>query len=70
MQWRNSADRYGAVVQGSHWLAVLLIVFAWLLGQFMDDIPQGPARAAGHWLHNSAGSRTALGSSCMWRSIC
>jgi cytochrome b561 len=71
MQWRNSADRYGAVVQGSHWLAVLLIVFAWLLGQFMDDIPQGPARAAGHWLHNSAGMLVIvlLAVRLAWRQI-
>lgn len=54
MQWRNSPDRYGAVVQGSHWLTVLLIVFAWLLGQYMDDFPRAISPTA-HWLHNEAG---------------
>jgi cytochrome b561 len=55
MQWRNSPDRYGAVVQASHWLTVFLILFAWLLGQFMDDFPRGAASHAAHWLHNEAG---------------
>jgi cytochrome b561 len=54
MQWRNSPDRYGAVVQGSHWLTVFLIVVAWLLGEYMDDFPQAIGPAA-HWLHNEAG---------------
>ncbi|MGA8157772.1 MAG: cytochrome b/b6 domain-containing protein [Rhodoplanes sp.] len=54
MQWRNSPDRYGAVVQGSHWLTVLLIVFAWLLGQYMDGLPRAVSPTA-HWLHNEAG---------------
>lgn len=55
MQWRNSPDRYGAIVQASHWLTVLLILFAWLLGQFMDDFPRGAASRTAHWLHNEAG---------------
>jgi cytochrome b561 len=55
MHWRNSPDRYGAVVQGAHWLTVFLILFAWLLGQFMDEFPRGVASSWAHWLHNEAG---------------
>lgn len=60
MQWRNSTDRYGAVVQGTHWLTVFLILFAWLLGQFMDKFPRGAASHAAHWLHNEAGMLVVL----------
>ena len=59
MQWRNSPERYGAVVQGAHWLTVLLIVFAWLLGQYMDDFPRSMSPTA-HWLHNEAGMLVVL----------
>jgi cytochrome b561 len=55
MQWRNSPDRYGAVIQGSHWLTVLLIVLAWLLGEFHDAIPRGTARSSAIWIHKEAG---------------
>lgn len=54
MQWRNSPDRYGAALVIIHWLTVLLIVIAWLLGQFEDAIPDDWHGAA-HWLHNEAG---------------
>jgi cytochrome b561 len=55
MQWRNSPERYGAVVQISHWITVLLILFAWLIGQFHDAFPKGPPRSAAMWFHKEAG---------------
>lgn len=71
MQWRNSNDRYGAVVQVSHWLAVFLITFAWLLGQFMDAFPRGTASRTAHWLHNEAGMLVIvlLALRLVWRSV-
>jgi hypothetical protein len=44
MQWRNSNEGYGAVMQAMHWLTVLLVILAWLLGQFEDAFPKGAAR--------------------------
>lgn len=55
MQWRNTPDRYGALTQGAHWLVALLIVGAWLLGQFHDAFPKGPARSSAIWFHKEAG---------------
>jgi cytochrome b561 len=55
MRLRNSADGYGAVPQALHWLTVALVVLAWVLGEFGDVLPRGPARAAGLFVHNSAG---------------
>lgn len=54
MQWRNSPDRYGAVLLTIHWLTVVLIVVAWLLGQIKDATPQDWHRPV-QQLHNSAG---------------
>ena len=54
MQWRNSADRYGAGLVTLHWLMVVLISCGWLLGQLKDATPRdwhGPVQ----FLHNSAG---------------
>jgi cytochrome b561 len=55
MQIRNSALRYGAVAQTLHWLVVALIVAAWILGTFGDELPKGAARSAGLFVHMSAG---------------
>src|ERR1700730_15004451 len=55
MQLRNSAEQYGAIPQLMHWLTVLFVVLAWLLGTFIDEIPRGAARAAGLYVHNTAG---------------
>jgi cytochrome b561 len=41
MQIANSQDRYGAISQLLHWVMVLLVITAWLLGQFVDDLPKG-----------------------------
>lgn len=55
MQLRNSPDRYGAVALTLHWLTVVLVALAWLLGQFGDDFPRGAARASALFVHISAG---------------
>lgn len=55
MQLRNSAERYGAIPKFLHWLTVALVVVAWLLGTFGDDLPRGMAASAGLYAHISAG---------------
>jgi cytochrome b561 len=55
MRLRNSAEGYGAVSQMMHWFTVALVILAWLLGEFDDVFPKGPARAAGLFVHISAG---------------
>lgn len=37
MQVFNSARRYGAVAQFLHWLTAILVIFAWVVGNVMDD---------------------------------
>jgi cytochrome b561 len=48
-------DRYGIVPQLLHWMTVLLVIVAWTLGTFGDDLPKGAARATGLFTHISAG---------------
>jgi cytochrome b561 len=55
MQIFNSPRRYGAVAQSLHWSAVALVILAWVLGISGDLLPKGPARAAGLYVHISAG---------------
>jgi cytochrome b561 len=55
MHFRNAPDQYGIVAQGFHWLTVVLVIAAWLLGTFDDVLPRGPAHAAGLFVHISAG---------------
>jgi cytochrome b561 len=55
MRLRNSAEGYGSVSQMMHWITVALVILAWLLGQFDDVFPKGAARAAGLFVHISAG---------------
>ena len=55
MRLRNSAEGYGAVSQMMHWITVVLVILAWLLGQFDDVFSKGAARAAGLFVHISAG---------------
>ena len=55
MRLRNSAEGYGSVSQMMHWITVVLVILAWLLGQFDDVFPKGAARAAGLFVHISAG---------------
>jgi cytochrome b561 len=55
MQIFNSVTRYGAVAQSLHWSTVALVILAWVLGISDDLLPKGPARAAGLYVHITAG---------------
>src|SRR5512143_2273907 len=55
MRFRNSPDGYGAIPQTLHWLTAGLVAVAWALGTFDDVLPRGAARAAGLFVHISAG---------------
>ena len=55
MQLCNSAQRYGTVPKLLHWLTVGLVVLAWSLGTFGDDLPRAAARSAGLFVHISTG---------------
>ncbi len=51
MHIRNSSEGYGAVAVTLHWAVVMLVVGAWLTGQFGDVLPRGPQREAGQFIH-------------------
>jgi cytochrome b561 len=51
----NSSESYGAIPQAVHWLTVILVAIAWVLGIFGDDLAKGGPRRAGLFIHVSAG---------------
>jgi cytochrome b561 len=51
----NPIDRYGLAPRFLHWLTVILVLVAWTLGTFGDDLPKGAARDTGLSVHISAG---------------
>jgi cytochrome b561 len=55
MQLRNSTSRYGAIPQAVHWLTALFVIAGFLLGQFGDDLPKGPVRDFGFFMHMTLG---------------
>jgi cytochrome b561 len=55
MQFRNSPSRYGIVAVALHWLTVVFVLVAWLLGTFHDALPRGAVRSTGLLIHTSAG---------------
>jgi cytochrome b561 len=55
MQLRNSAQVYGAIPKSLHWLTVALVIVAWVLGTFGDELPRGAARDFGMFVHITAG---------------
>ena len=55
MRFRNSPQSYGAVSKFLHWLTVALVIAAWLLGTFGDELPRGAARSTGLFVHIFAG---------------
>src|SRR4051812_14807244 len=55
MQPATEIGRYGMMPRFLHWMTVVLVVLAWTLGTFGDDLPKGPARATGLFVHMSAG---------------
>ncbi len=44
MPLRNTSAQYGSVAQGLHWLVVALLIGAYSLGFYMEDLPVSPAR--------------------------
>lgn len=71
MQLRNYAGGYGAVARSLHWLTVVLVAVAWALGTFDDVLPKGAARAAGLFVHISAGTAilAAVAVRLLWRMV-
>lgn len=71
MQIFNTQQRYGAIVQVLHWTTAFLVIAAWLLGIFGDDLPKGAARSAGLFVHISAGLAVLaiVGARFLWRLI-
>jgi len=55
MQFYNSPKRYGVGPMFLHWLTALLVIVAWTLGIFGDDIPRGQMRDLSRFVHVSAG---------------
>ena len=55
MRLRNSPNHFGVIAISFHWLTVALVILAWTLGTFGDELPRGPVRAAGLSVHMSAG---------------
>jgi len=55
MTLRNSPDAYGAIARTAHWATALLVVVAWLLGQFLDVFPRGPTRGDALFVHMTLG---------------
>lgn len=55
MNWKNTADRWGAVSQLLHWLIVLLILGIGTVGLLMTDMPRGPDKIQVYMLHKSFG---------------
>ncbi|MGB8662590.1 MAG: cytochrome b/b6 domain-containing protein, partial [Candidatus Acidiferrum sp.] len=67
----NSSNRYGIVPQFLHWTTVILVIVAWTLGTFGDELPKGGARATGLFIHISAGLLivVALVVRLTWRAV-
>ena len=52
---RDTADRWGAVTIGFHWLTVLLVVGLCLVGFLMQELPSGKFKIEVFALHKSFG---------------
>lgn len=51
MRVRNSSRDYGAIAMALHWVVVVLVLTAWVTGQFGDELP----RDTGLFVHMSVG---------------
>jgi cytochrome b561 len=71
MQLANSQARYGAVPQALHWLTALFVICGFLLGQFGDVFPKGPARELGLLVHMTLGQGVLalLLARLLWRQV-
>jgi cytochrome b561 len=50
-----SPDRYDLPMQVMHWAIALLVIAAFVIVQFVEDMPRGPERVAMMGLHKSIG---------------
>ena len=49
---KNTASaEYGPIAKSLHWITVLFVVVAWLLGTFGDELAEGQARDSGLLIH-------------------
>lgn len=55
MRVRNSTQDYGAIAMALHWAVVVLVLGAWLIGQFGDELPRGAIPDSGLFVHMSLG---------------
>lgn len=55
MRVRNSSQSYGAIAMVLHWAMLVLVLSAWLFGQFGDELPRGTPREIGLFVHMSLG---------------
>jgi cytochrome b561 len=55
MRFRNSTQAYGIVAMSLHWVVAGLVVIAWFLGSFGDEIPRESERSIAFLIHISAG---------------
>ena len=71
MQLRNSAERFGTVAQSVHWLTVVLVLLAWVLGQIGESLGSKAAEQTALFVHMSAGLAiiVLLGLRLVWRTI-
>jgi cytochrome b561 len=51
----SSERRYGSVAQSIHWVSALLVIIAWTLGLFGEELPKGRPRELGELWHIFAG---------------
>jgi cytochrome b561 len=71
MARRQNDVRYAVGAQSIHWLTVLLVAGAWLLGQLRDNFPRGSPREVADFIHVSAGQTIValLLLRLIWRSV-
>ena len=57
---RGSPDRYSRLARSFHWMTVVLVIVAWLLGIFGVYLPKGSVRNVGLTIHMFAGLAIVL----------
>jgi cytochrome b561 len=55
MQWRNSANNYGAVAKFLHWSIVILIISQYVIAEAAEELPDGLDKFAMITRHKSLG---------------
>lgn len=67
----NIQRRYSPPAQLFHWLTVFFVLAAWTLGLLGDELPRGPIRHAGEFVHVILGELVVLllASRVIWRFL-